>query len=147
MARSRPLRHWTIFTAVFALLLKAAVPLLASTAASLHGTAVAQVCSVYGVRLAPQAEHNADHDADPAGAHGDNHCALTALAALAPHAVNDLALPAAATQAEPRLPAVSSFHDAAALWAARMWHPPPAEAQPPRPRLTAFSRTAASPRY
>jgi hypothetical protein len=145
MLRSRGLRQWTVFAAVFVLLLKAAVPLFASTAASLQGVSVAEVCTVYGVRMvaldATQADehalgihpHHHDGDGGPGsgsqldGSHGGNHCALTALAALAPQETEPIGLSHTGSGSAPQ-PADSrpSIHDAAAAWAARLWHGPPA---------------------
>jgi hypothetical protein len=53
MLRSLALRHRAIVVMVCALLLKAAVPMLASAAAGLRGVSVAQVCTVYGVATVP----------------------------------------------------------------------------------------------
>ncbi|MCW7537991.1 hypothetical protein OOT46_09035 [Aquabacterium sp. A7-Y] len=144
MVHSRPLRHWTVFVAVLALLLKAAVPLLASAAASLQGKSLADICSVYGVRTvarqtaefshdasAPHPPHEDGNDSDdgshPAGAHSGDHCALSALAALAPHDAGPIDLPAATGEAEPaETRASDSIPNATAAWAARWWHAPPA---------------------
>jgi hypothetical protein len=48
LSRSSPIALWA---AVFSLLLKAAVPLLAATAADLRGVPVASVCANYGVAM------------------------------------------------------------------------------------------------
>jgi hypothetical protein len=53
--------------AVFALLLEAAVPLLASAAARLQGVPVAAICEVYGVRTVRAGEAAADPHAGHAG--------------------------------------------------------------------------------
>lgn len=127
-----------LWVAVCALLLKAAVPLLASTAAAARGVSVAQVCHVYGVALPSAAEHGEHHhhadDAsqpthDPshpdAGRH-DSHCALSALAALVPPA-----LAAAIERPTEGAPAPVLAHrfaappDADAVWIARRKHGPP----------------------
>ena len=63
MVSARASRSWTIVLAVFALLLKAAVPMLASAAAHLHGVPVAQICDVYGVQTV------VDAAADPHAGH------------------------------------------------------------------------------
>jgi hypothetical protein len=99
--RHRGARRLTSWLFVAALLLKSAVPMLASAAAGLQGKATAEVCDVYGVALPardPQghADHHAHHahgDAsastgDPAPSHGPasrvshggDHCALSARA-------------------------------------------------------------------
>ena len=108
--RSRFASRLTLWAFAAALVLKSGVPLLAAAAAGLQGKQVADVCAIYGVRLAPAGDpvghaahatghmavvdipaagshahsHHA-HDehhapADPA-AHAQDHCALTALAA------------------------------------------------------------------
>ena len=108
----RPLpwiRHraaWALVIAA-ALAFKSFVPLLAAAAAGLQGKDVADICSVYGVRLAggttpahggshdihhaagmqmPAAEGNESSPQHPAtdhAAHSQDHCALTGLAAYA----------------------------------------------------------------
>jgi hypothetical protein len=133
-----------LWAAVCTLLLKAAVPMLASAAAGLQGRSVAQVCTVYGVALpvsqdahaghhAP-AQHHADHDPDhehdshALASHSGDHCALTALAALAMPDTSAGALPppcrvlvaGVPIRHEPAPP------DDCARWAARLKHGPPA---------------------
>jgi len=146
MVRSRRLRQWTIFAAVLALLLKGAVPLFATAAAGLQGVSVADVCSVYGVRTVASNGQPAGHDAhahhrhhgdaggdrDPSrgphsdAAHGGEHCALTALAALGPPDVAPVALPTAAAHPEvARVATAASIPNAPAEWAARLCHAPP----------------------
>jgi hypothetical protein len=61
MMRTRWLRQLTVHAAVFVLLLNAAVPMLASTAASPHGKAVSEICEVYGVRTVPATSRKGDH--------------------------------------------------------------------------------------
>ena len=69
MQRSAWLRHRAIFVMVCALLLKAAVPMLASAAAGLQGKSVAQICTVYGVAtVAAQQAMDAQHAAHVAHA-------------------------------------------------------------------------------
>jgi hypothetical protein len=130
-----------LWLAVCALLLKAAVPMLASAAAGLQGRSVAQICTVYGVALPasqdPHAGHahaharhhdGHEHDSHQLATHRGDHCALTALAALA--------MPDACVGALPppgRVIAVGvaarhqpAAHDDCARWAARLKHGPPA---------------------
>jgi hypothetical protein len=137
-----------VHLAILALLLKAAVPMLASAAARLQGVPVGQVCEVYGVALvAPTAaqphaghaghEHHAVHaePSEPApkppghdtGAHHGDHCALGALAALAPFFSGAAALPSAAPWQVPDTGpgADAFFRDASAAWVARLKHGPP----------------------
>ena len=66
--RSWPSR-FALWAAVFALLLKGAVPMLAATAAQLQGVPVAEVCPVYGVSLA--SAHGAPHAEAANGGHTD----------------------------------------------------------------------------
>jgi hypothetical protein len=161
-------RSWSariaLWAAVCALLLKSAVPLLASVAAMASGQAVGDVCPVYGVVLAsssaggiangsihrhagapsPQGAH--DHAAHLAHAkahgqpntaddgpshttrsdHGD-HCALTALAALALPDLQTAPLPAADTMrvASAEHPSTTAAQDECARWVARLKHGPP----------------------
>jgi hypothetical protein len=149
--QARGLARWIVLLAVLALLLKAAVPLLASAAARLQGVAVGEVCELYGVApalLKPQPPHTA-HDAahaahaahgkvaEPAphggqgseAAHRGDHCALAALAALAPQALEASTLLAFLPwegRAQGHPPATTAFRDASAAWAARLKHGPPA---------------------
>jgi hypothetical protein len=132
-----------LWVAVCALLLKAAVPMLASAAAGLQGRPVAEICTVYGVALPasqdPHAAHEHahhqhhdghEHDSHKLASHSGDHCALTALAALAmPDACAAAAPPAVRAIAagvaighEPASP------DSCARWAARLKHGPPARA-------------------
>jgi hypothetical protein len=149
MSRRRPSARWTCrWTAhavVFVLLLKAAVPLLASVAADLQGKGVAEICDVYGVALpshtpmsagAHAHHHHAHHGAggdptapSPSGLHRGDHCALTALSVFAPPDATALAVaPPRAVEATALPGAVAVAHgpDAAARWAARLEHAPPA---------------------
>ena len=138
MARRSRLSKLAVWAAAFALILRAGVPLLAAGAAQMRGVAVADVCEVYGVALpaaAPMHEHgnhahhhagHSGHDPHPGDAHSGDHCALTALGALAASylAVTDHSQPqtnvcdlAASTR--------SAIHDASATWTARRKHGPP----------------------
>lgn len=132
-----------LWVAVWALLLKAAVPLLASTAAGLRGVSVAEVCHVYGVALpapsggehAAHGHHRHAHDGGEsdtshadAGRHAD-HCALSALAALAPPDAPPATGAASAGHEAVgpcRLPAPP--RDACATWVAQRKQGPPATA-------------------
>lgn len=139
-------RLLTCWVAVCALLLKAAVPLLAATAAQSQGVPVARLCSLYGVATAQsfaaahvgQAHHHhhaaaeAGHggESHSAADHGRDHCALTAVVAMAVgQAAPPDAAPCEATLASPcGLGGDSSIADECALWAARLAHGPPARA-------------------
>jgi hypothetical protein len=155
MHRSAWLRHRAIVVMVCALLLKAAVPMLASAAAGLQGKSVAQICTVYGVATvaaqrsieAQQAAHAAhaghvdhaslagydggtDHSHHSAAAHGGDHCALAGLVALA--AEDDAApfvLPPVHRAPVPaRASSVCAATDSCALWVARLKQGPPGSA-------------------
>lgn len=148
MLRSRRPLHWTVFAAVFALLLETAVPMFASAAARAQGKSVADICAVYGVATvalqaadgdhdeheghADHADHadHSGHDSDPGShpgaSHGSDHCALMALAALAPHDMGPGVLPTGTRRADsPRFASFDPIPDASAAWAARLWHGPP----------------------
>lgn len=124
------------------LLIKAFVPLLASTAAQLRGQPVAEICSVYGVVLTQPAGEFAppasptdgtlpvpEPDAPSAAAHGGDHCPLSALAFLvsadAPPPRWMATRPADAPATPPHFDAIA---DAVSRWVARMKHGPPARA-------------------
>ena len=149
MSRRRPATwstRWIAHAAVFVLVLKSAVPLLASVAADLQGKGVAEICDVYGVALPSRASasaegahahhhHHAHHDAgggtsdsSPSGPHRGDHCALTALSVFAPPdaAALAVAVPRSADAPTPRVRiAAARTPDAAARWAARLGHAPP----------------------
>ena len=138
-------RSWSsrfaLCAAVCALLLKSAVPMLAAGAAQMRGVPVAEVCAVYGVAL-PGASHeehagHTHHHADPSGhggqgshsatAHIGDHCALTALAALAVPDQAALAVtPSHAAVLHLASAKCTPFRDACATWAARLKQGPPA---------------------
>ncbi len=140
--RYRALRQRLALWAVAGLLLlKTAVPLLASVAAGLQDKPMAEICSVYGVDL--RGGHSAGHaqapqaTAEPApgqpsptdSAHSGDHCALTALTALAAQSLPALQ-PGAGTQRQAaRLqPPPHPAWDAEAAWLALLKHGPPAQA-------------------
>lgn len=113
---------------VLAVLLKAAVPGLAAAAAHLRGVALADVCSVYGVRTVP-AEPESPTDA---GSHAGRHlgCALAPLLGAAPLPVLPPALVPtgpAASLAPPTLRRhTAALHDASQRWLTLRLHAPPA---------------------
>lgn len=122
--------RWALWVFAAVLLLKAAMPMLASASAHAQGKAVVEVCTVYGVSLvaldgqdpAPASDHLVDH--------GNPHCGLSALTALIePPASAATALPsprpvdgALPVQLRPLAP------DASAAWVAQLKHGPPATA-------------------
>ncbi|MEO7336348.1 MAG: hypothetical protein ABIV63_07195 [Caldimonas sp.] len=88
MRRSARLTQWTLHVAVFALMLKAAVPLLASAAAQLQGKATADVCDVYGVALPGRTTTRA-HGTNATAGRGEAPANATATAAAAGLDAND----------------------------------------------------------
>jgi hypothetical protein len=123
------LKRWTPWVFALALLLKAAVPLLATAAAHAQGKTLVEVCTVYGVATVAVDPAASPHDAPgQAGQHAADHCALSGVllgAALeAPACAVALHAPA-----RPALPPLaqrpSSPPDACADWAARLRHGPP----------------------
>ncbi len=128
----RPAPRWAAWAFALALLLKAAVPMLASASALAQGKTLVEVCTVYGVAtvaLVGASGEGAPAGPEHAGAHGQDHCALTALLALAapePQATGAM-LPVAAAHR----PAIGDAHsapsvpDACATWIARLKHGPP----------------------
>jgi hypothetical protein len=122
-----PSSRWALWVFAAALLLKAAMPMLASASAHVQGKAVVEVCTVYGVSLvaldaqdpAPAPDHLADH--------GDQHCALNALTALIePPAGAPAALPAPLpAESAPLVREAPLAPDASAAWVARLKHGPP----------------------
>lgn len=137
---------WTLAVAA-SFVLKAAVPMLAATAAAAQGLPVADVCPVYGVRLAavepdPHAHHHHhaqgadaadtaasagdEHRQHEARAHGE-HCALGGLSLAAPATPASAAVlaPPPAVGAEARRDGAAAPRDAAARWVALRKHGPP----------------------
>jgi hypothetical protein len=151
--RLRAASRLTSWLFVFALLLKSAVPMLASAAAALQGRATADVCDVYGVDTsmlgarAPMTgvehAHHAHHGEAraviasghgapaqgpaPRVAHGGDHCALSALAFALTSDAPAVAARAATVAPMPAGGATgASIVDPAARWAAQLQHAPPA---------------------
>ena len=121
----KPSSRWALWVFAAALLLKSAMPWLASASAQLQGKALVEVCTVYGVSLLPPGgdgqapEHPADHSSE--------HCALSALTAsaeLEPPALAPVIVPARAALSS-RTHAPSPVPDASAAWVARLQHGPP----------------------
>ncbi|MGY4827405.1 DUF2946 family protein [Sphaerotilaceae bacterium SBD11-9] len=117
----------TLWAAVFALLLKAAVPLLASASAQAQGKALVEVCTVYGVATVALDDGGSQPAPEHATAHAGDHCALNALAALAaPQAAAPVAVVTLPATAPPRAHPSAQAPDACATWVARLKHGPPA---------------------
>ncbi|WP_029001802.1 hypothetical protein [Azohydromonas australica] len=167
--QARGLARWVVQFAILALLLKAAVPLLASAAARLQGVAVGEVCELYGVPPAQltlqslpaahddahaahaahaKAAEPASHGKGSEAAHRSDHCALAALAALAPQSLEAATLLAFLpweSRAHGHAPAATAFRDASAAWAARLKHGPPAHRRRRFPGLKPAGRRRGGP--
>lgn len=125
------LRHlqnrWAAWAFALALVLKAAVPLLATASAQIQGKALAEVCTVYGVATVTvgDAESLPLHDGGPA--HAGDHCTLGALAALsAPAPQSSIAPQGPMAEAPGQTARADLWPDACAAWAAQLKHGPPA---------------------
>jgi len=119
--------RWALWLFAAALLLKAAMPLLASASAQMQGKTLVEVCTVYGVSLVPLGTQGQEPAPDHAPAHGSEHCALTALTALAapdPAALSAAPMSVRETSALRAHPS-SQAPDACATWVARLKHGPP----------------------
>lgn len=131
MTFRKPSPRWTslpLWVFAAALLLKSAMPWLASASAQMQGKTLVEVCTVYGVSLVAQPGGDAgepmpDHPSD----HGSEHCALSALTALAPIEPAVFAPVPVLLRATspPRAHLSSQAPDACATWVARLKHGPP----------------------
>jgi hypothetical protein len=117
----------TLWVFAAALLLKAAMPFLASASAQMQGKALVAVCTVYGVSLVALTGDNHEPAPEPSRVHGAEHCALTALTALATCDSPDLASapPSTPDVAPLRAGPIAPARDACAAWVARLKHGPP----------------------
>ncbi|HEY4069523.1 MAG TPA: DUF2946 family protein [Burkholderiaceae bacterium] len=128
MMLRKPTSRWALWVFAAALLLKSAMPLLASVSAQMQGKTLVEVCTVYGMALVPLDGDSQKPAPAHDTAHTDEHCALTALGALASAAPPVLAVASAALLdvVEPPAPPGSQALDACAAWVARLKHGPPA---------------------
>ena len=128
MNSRKPSSHWALWVFAAALLLKSAMPWLASASAQLQGKTLVEVCTVYGVSLVAPGGHADEPAPDHPSDHGSEHCALTALTALAPiePAVFAPAPMLLHAESKPRAHPSSQAPDACATWVARLKHGPPA---------------------
>lgn len=121
----RPALLWGL---MLLLVLKAAVPWLAAVSAQQRGLALAEVCSVYGVRtIAFDASSTDTTPTDPHNT-GVEHCPLMpllagAMAATPTAALVELHAPAAARTPPPALAPLPP--DASLAWLAGQTHAPP----------------------
>jgi hypothetical protein len=123
----KPSSRWALWVFAAALLLKAAMPLLASASAQMQGKTLVEVCTVYGVSLVPLGGAGHEPAPDHGLAHGSDHCTLTALTALAtpePATLEVVAAPLHEVAAQREHPG-SLAPDACAAWVARLRHGPP----------------------
>ncbi len=126
--RHPPTRRWALWAFAVALLLKAAMPLLATASAELQGKTLVEVCTVYGVSLVPLEPSGQEPAPESMAQHGGDHCVLTALVALAATGPSELDVADGPQRAvvRTRAPASSQARDASATWVARLKHGPPA---------------------
>ena len=110
------------------LLLKTSMPWLASASAQLQGKTLVEVCTVYGVSTVSAGGAATTSAPDHSSDHGREHCALTALTALAQvDAAVFASAPVSRREASsPRWHRSSQAPDACATWVARLKHGPPA---------------------
>lgn len=131
MSRASFPTRLALWLAVCALLLKAAVPMLATASAQVQGKTLVEVCTVYGVATVALDEQAPSPSSTPAPDHGathaGDHCALSGVLALAAPGVDVQAVPAlpSATTVPRVSPPMSPAHDACATWVARLKHGPP----------------------
>jgi hypothetical protein len=128
MISRHPASRWAVWAFALALLLKAAVPMLASVSAQMQGKTLVEVCTVYGVAtvVLDDSGEPKQGPADPAGAHGSEHCALSAVLALAaPEPALALTAVAVGRAHEQPVRVGVPAPDAEADWIARLKHGPP----------------------
>ena len=127
MKLRQPSSRWALWVFAAALLLKSAMPWLATASAQWQGKALVEVCTVYGVALVSSGTDSSAPTPDHPAGHASADCGLTALAVLAPldppalapmHGLQGAAAP-------PGSPASSQAPDACATWVARLKHGPP----------------------
>ena len=128
MTSRHPASRWAVWAFALALLLKAAVPMLASMSAQMQGKTLVEVCTVYGVATVAldDSGETKPMPADHAGAHGSEHCALSAVLALAAPEPGPV-IAVVATEWVHELPVRTHepAPDAEADWIARLKHGPP----------------------
>ncbi|MBC7993153.1 MAG: hypothetical protein H7Z15_07925 [Rhizobacter sp.] len=124
----RPLStRFALWLAMCALLLKAAVPMLASVSAQAQGKTLVEVCTVYGVATVAIDEPGSQPAPVHTPPHSGDHCTLTAQMAFAAPEAQPLAAPAVHRGASTVLSHPSpQAPDACATWVSRLKHGPPA---------------------
>ena len=127
MSRKPWSTRFALWVAVCALLLKAAVPMLASASAQAQGKTLVEVCTVYGVATVALDEQGPQPAPEHAAAHSGDHCTLNALMAFAvPEAPAAAVLAAQPAALPPPSHPSPQAPDACATWVARLKHGPPA---------------------
>ena len=121
--------RWALWAFAAALLLKSAMPWLASVSAEMQGKALVEVCTVYGVKtIAIDGSGASEPTPEGHASHGAEHCALGGLlvggALEAPVSAPPLAASACTALATP-VPPHPAPPDACAAWGARLKHGPP----------------------
>ena len=120
--------RWALWVFAAALLLKGAMPWLASASAELQGKTLVEVCTAYGVSLVSAGGERHDDGSSSAADHAKDVCALSGLTVLAAHQPAAIAEPDAVAVAR-RVPLAHpspQAPDACATWVARLKHGPPA---------------------
>jgi DUF2946 family protein len=126
-SRSSFLR-WALWLAAFALLLKAAVPMLATASAHVQGKTLVEVCTVYGMATVAVDDQGAPLPPPEHGtAHNGEHCVLSGLMALSTPAPVAAHLPVVEPALALRVGATYfQTPDANAVWISGLKHGPPA---------------------
>jgi len=118
--------RWAAWAFAFALLLKAAMPLLAAGSAHAQGKALVEVCTVYGVATVALESEPPQPGHDAAPSHAGDHCVLSGLVGFVAGHANAPVLPQ--PDAQPRWHRLAHRPvpaDARAAWMARLEHAPP----------------------
>jgi hypothetical protein len=119
-------KRWAAWAFAFALLLKAAMPLLATGSAHAQGKALVEVCTVYGVATLALDAGGSQPGHDGAPSHAADHCVLSGLVAFAGSDSLATVLPQAGGEPVRRVSARADVAaDACAAWLARLEHAPP----------------------
>lgn len=119
--------RWAAWAFALALVLKAAVPLLATASAQIQGKPLAEVCTVYGVATVTVGDAEAPPSHDGVPAHSGDHCTLGGLVAVSAPAPQATAAPRVPMPDPPGQTARAAiWPDACAAWVAQLKHGPPA---------------------
>ena len=118
---------WPVLLLAALLLLKSAMPWLASLAAQAQGKDLVQICTEHGVKLVAAENPAQQSPAPQLSSAANEHCPLNGLCALASPPSTEIGpIPAAWRQPAATLQReVVHVQDACATWAARLEHGPP----------------------